>query len=215
MNYICIDAARKHLEIVGEYQGEELYYFDESVLQHSVTLMPAIQNLMQGKDWGLIDYIGVNQGPGSFTGIRIGVTTAKVFSYIKGIKIVPFNSLEMYAYNIYSAPGCTIVCAQASGNSQVYIAVYENQGERLQELLSPKVLSKPEFERFLSLIDEPVLIACDFDLPLKKDNFKAYSIRECKTGIKRIMSQADTRKTVDGYQLEPLYIQVPQAQRDL
>ena len=215
MNYICIDTARKHLEIVGQYQGEELYYFDKSVLQHSVTLMPAIQNLMQGKDWGLIDYIGINQGPGSFTGIRIGVTTAKVFSYIKDLKIIPFNSLEMYAYNIYSALGDTIICAQASGNSQVYIAVYENQDATPKELLSPKVLTKTEFERFLELVDEPVLVACDFDLPVTKANFKTHFIQQCKTGIQRIMSQAKDRKFVKGNQLEPLYIQIPQAQKDL
>ncbi|HEY8443757.1 MAG TPA: tRNA (adenosine(37)-N6)-threonylcarbamoyltransferase complex dimerization subunit type 1 TsaB [Clostridia bacterium] len=214
MNYISIDTARKHLEIAGEYQGQELYFFDESVLQHSVTLMPAIQNLMEGKDWGLMDYIGVNVGPGSFTGIRIGVTTAKVFSYVKNIKIIPFNSLEMFAYNIYSACGDTIVSAQASGNSQVYIAVYENQNGKLIELLPPKVFSKPEFERFLGLIDEPVLVAADFELPIKKDNFKINYIKDCKTGIKRIMSQTD-RISVDGYKLEPLYIQLPQAQKDL
>lgn len=213
MNYITIDTARKHLEIVGEYQGQELYFFDESVLQHSVTLMPAIQRLMQGKDWDLINYIGVNVGPGSFTGIRIGVTTAKVFSYIKDIKIIPFNSLEMFAYNIYSALGDTIISAQASGNSQVYTAVYLNINGSLKELLSPKVMSRQEFERFLDLIDEPALVAADFDLPVKKDNFKIYLINDCKAGIKKIMSQ--DRKSVESSQLEPLYIQLPQAQKDL
>jgi tRNA threonylcarbamoyladenosine biosynthesis protein TsaB len=215
MNYICIDTARERLEIVGRYEGEELYHFDLSSLRHSVTLMPAIQKLMQGKDWGLIDYIGVNRGPGSFTGIRIGVTAVKVFSYIKNIKIFPFNSLEMFAYNIYSVSGETIVCAQASGNSQVYIAVYENQNNTQKEILSPKVLTKQEFEAFLGLIDEPVLIAADFDLPIKKDNFKIQLIERCKTGIQKLMSQATEQNTVDSYHLEPLYIQVPQAQKDL
>jgi tRNA threonylcarbamoyladenosine biosynthesis protein TsaB len=215
MNYICIDTARKQLEIVGQYEGQELYHFDSSILQHSVTLMPAIQKLMQGKDWDLIDYIGVNCGPGSFTGIRIGVTTAKIFSYIKNIKIFPFNSLQMFAYNIYSASDETIVCAQASGNSQVYIAVYENQNDTLVEILSPKVLTKQEFDRFLGLIDEPVLIAADFELPPKKDSFKIHFIEQCKTGIQRLMKQASGQNSVNCYQLEPLYIQIPQAQKDL
>jgi tRNA threonylcarbamoyl adenosine modification protein YeaZ len=213
MNYISIDTARKHLEIVGEYQGQELYFFDESVLQHSVTLMPALQRLMQDKDWGLIDYIGVNVGPGSFTGIRIGVTTAKVFSYIKNIRIIPFNSLEMFAYNIYSALGDTVISAQASGNLQIYTAVYFNLNGALKELLPPKVMSKREFARFLDLIDEPALVAADFELPVKKDNFKVFFINDCKEGVKKIMSR--NRKAVGSSQLEPLYIQIPQAQKDL
>ena len=215
MNYISIDTARKNLEIIGEYDGAELYHIDESPLQHSVTLMPAIEKLMQTHNWDNIDCIGINQGPGSFTGIRIGVTTVKVFSYLKNIKIIPFNSLEMYAYNIYSAYGDTIVCAMYSGNANVYIAVYENQNS-LKQILEPKVLDKDEFSKFLEVIDEEVLIVCDFDLPFKKDNFKVSKIQKaCKIGIKKIMQQAEERTSVGHNELEPLYIQVPQAQKNL
>ena len=215
MNYISIDTARKNLEIIGEYDGAELYHIDESPLQHSVTLMPAIEKLMQTHNWDNIDCIGINQGPGSFTGIRIGVTTVKVFSYLKNIKIIPFNSLEMYAYNIYSAYGDTIVCAMYSGNANVYIAVYENQ-DSLKQILEPKVLDKDEFSKFLEVIDEEVLIVCDFDLPFKKDNFKVSKIQKaCKIGIKKIMQQAEERTSVGHNELEPLYIQVPQAQKNL
>jgi len=215
MNYISIDTARKNLEIIGEYDGAELYHIDESPLQHSVTLMPAIEKLMQTHNWDNIDCIGINQGPGSFTGIRIGVTTVKVFSYLKNIKIIPFNSLEMYAYNIYSAYGDTIVCAMYSGNANVYIAVYENQ-DSLKQILEPKVLDKDEFSKFLEVIDEEVLIVCDFDLPIKKDSFKINKIQKtCKIGIKKIMLQAEERTSVGHNELEPLYIQVPQAQKNL
>lgn len=214
MNYISIDTARKNLEIVGQYDKEELYHLDQSPLQHSVTLMPAIQKLMQGRNWDNIDCIGINQGPGSFTGIRIGVTTVKVFSYLKNIRIIPFNSLEMYAYNIYSACKDTIVSAMYSGNSNVYIAVYENQNG-LKELMEPKVLNMDEFSEFLKVIDEEVLIACDFDLPVKKDNFRISAIeKSCKNGIRRIMQQTD-RASVGHNGLEPMYIQVPQAQKTL
>lgn len=215
MNYISIDTARKNLEIVGEYEGTELYHLDESPLQHSVTLMPAIQRLMEGNSWDKIDYIAINQGPGSFTGIRIGVTTVKVFSYLKNIKIIPFNTLKMYAYNIYSAYGDTIVCAMYSGNANVYIGVYENQNS-LKEILEPKVLNIDEFSKFLNDIDEEVLVACDFDLPVKKDNFKINKIeKSCKNGIKKIMDSLDERTTVGYNELEPLYIQVPQAQKNV
>lgn len=215
MNYISIDTARKNLEIVGEYDGVALHHIDESPLQHSVTLMPAIEKLMQGHSWDNIDCIGINQGPGSFTGIRIGVTTVKVFSYLKNIKVIPFNSLEMYAYNIYSAYGDTIVCAMYSGNANIYIAVYENQNS-LKQILEPKVLDMDEFSKFLDVIDEEVLIVCDFDLSLKKDNFKINKIQKsCKIGIKKIMQQAFGRTSVGHNELEPLYIQVPQAQKNL
>jgi tRNA threonylcarbamoyladenosine biosynthesis protein TsaB len=214
MNYISIDTARKNLEIVGEYNQTELYHLDQSPLQHSVTLMPAIEKLMKGRDWKDIDCIGINLGPGSFTGIRIGVTTVKVFSYLKNIKVIPFNSLEMYAYNIYSAYGDTVISAMYSGNANVYIAVFEKNQNSLSQILEPKVMNMDEFSRFLDVIDEQVLIACDFDLPTKKDNFKITKIEDsCKNGIIKIMHQ--NRKAVGHNELEPLYIQVPQAQKNL
>ena len=200
MNYISIDTARKNLEIVGEYNQAELYHLDQSPLQHSVTLMPAIEKLMTGHDWKDIDCIGV--------------TTVKVFSYLKNIKIIPFNSLEMYAYNIYSAYGDTVISAMYSGNANVYIAVFEKNQNSLSQILEPKVMNMDEFSRFLDVIDEQVLIACDFDLPTKKDNFKITKIEDsCKNGIIKIMHQ--NRKAVGHNELEPLYIQVPQAQKNL
>lgn len=213
MNFICIDTAGKFLQIVGEYEGELFNHIDTSPLQHSVTMMPTIEKMMQNRDWDNIDYLGINIGPGSFTGIRIGVTTIKIFAYLKDIKIIPFNSLEMYAYNISSQSGDTILTAMHSGNANIYLAVYENNFGVLQEIFAPQVLSEKEFETYLNLIDEKIIISSDFELPITKENFVNLRIDFCQAGLRKIMNNFSSSKICDYLKLEPLYIQVSQAEK--
>src|SRR5699024_3708924 len=67
---------------------------------HSVRLMPAIDQLMRetGMTPDLLDKIAVAKGPGSFTGVRIGLATAKAMAWSLEIPIVGVSSLEVLAY---------------------------------------------------------------------------------------------------------------------
>ena len=71
-------------------------------LTHSETLMPIIKNTLENLNIALkdIDLIVCDKGPGSFTGIRIGVATAKAFSDSLDIKSVGISSLEAMVYNV-------------------------------------------------------------------------------------------------------------------
>ena len=69
---------------------------------HSETLMPLLKELLKQSNLSLddIDYLACDIGPGSFTGIRIGVSTIKAISQIKNIPICPVSSLEGLAHSI-------------------------------------------------------------------------------------------------------------------
>ncbi|WP_236777902.1 tRNA (adenosine(37)-N6)-threonylcarbamoyltransferase complex dimerization subunit type 1 TsaB [Anoxybacter fermentans] len=104
---------------------------------HSERLMPMLEMLLKAADLTVQDLDGfaVTLGPGSFTGIRIGVTTAKTLAQITEKPIVGVSTLEVTAFNLVMTPGliCPIFDAR---NRRVYTArFYGNQGglERITE----------------------------------------------------------------------------------
>ena len=95
-------------------------------LTHSETLMPIVKNTLSELNITLndIDLIVCDNGPGSFTGIRIGVTTSKAFSDSLNITEIGISSLEALAYNV-KTDGiiCSLIDAK---NNNVYVGVFEN-----------------------------------------------------------------------------------------
>ncbi len=65
-------------------------------LKQSQTLLPSVQELLKGQT---IDFIAVGTGPGSFTGTRVGVMTAKTLTFALKIPLIPFCSLKIYTPN--------------------------------------------------------------------------------------------------------------------
>jgi len=68
-----------------------------------------IEKLLQNASWApsSIDLVTAHTGPGSFTGLRIGITAAKVFAYAVGAKVVGINTLETLAYQCFPGPATT------------------------------------------------------------------------------------------------------------
>ena len=92
---------------------------------HSVKLMPMIDNMFKASNLSLdnIDLLACCLGPGSFTGIRIGIATMKAFADVKNIPTVGVTSLESLAYNIEeNATICPIIDCK---NNNVYSAMFE------------------------------------------------------------------------------------------
>ena len=94
---------------------------------HSQTLLPMVEEIvsMLGIDLKELDAIAVAEGPGSFTGIRIGVSTAKALAVVNNIPVVGVTSLEGLAYNIKKDTG--IICSLIDANNhQVYCGIFDN-----------------------------------------------------------------------------------------
>ncbi|MBR0428119.1 MAG: tRNA (adenosine(37)-N6)-threonylcarbamoyltransferase complex dimerization subunit type 1 TsaB [Clostridia bacterium] len=95
-------------------------------LTHSETLMPIIKEILDSINMSLndINLIVCDKGPGSFTGIRIGVATAKAFSDSLNIGEIGISSLEALAYNVKTTGViCSLIDAK---NDNVYAGVFEN-----------------------------------------------------------------------------------------
>ncbi len=98
---------------------------------HSQKLMPIVDGLLSNLELGIsdLDGIAVSAGPGSFTGLRIGVTAAKSFAQPLDLPVIPVSTIEAMAWNLPGFDGlvCPIMDAR---RGQVYTGVYQwNQGK--------------------------------------------------------------------------------------
>lgn len=97
-------------------------------LTHSEMLMPIIKQILDETNLTLnnIDLLVCDIGPGSFTGIRIGISTIKAFADSLGIKSIGINSLEALSYNIKSGIICSMIDAK---KDNIYSEIFENDSE--------------------------------------------------------------------------------------
>lgn len=185
-------------------------------LTHSQTLLPMIEGVL--KDAGMtiddIDRIGVTVGPGSFTGIKIAVATAKGLAHKNKTPCAPVSSLHALAEGI-GFEG--IVCAvEDARRSMLYNANFKN-GKRICEDRQISVLD------LLQETDEPLLfcgdgseIALNEAKKMGKTALKASADR----GFIRAETVAQIAETLpeDALQsperLEPCYLRLPQAERE-
>ena len=134
MNYLAIDTSSSQLLVTLNYNGKQYStYNDNCNMQHSVLLNCEIENLLNSANATLsdMDFFACNVGAGSFTGIRIGISTIKAFSFALGKKVLPITSFEVLAYNTDRIKTLALIDAK---NENYYVAPFING-----------VMGKPEF----------------------------------------------------------------------
>ncbi|MBW6515262.1 MAG: tRNA (adenosine(37)-N6)-threonylcarbamoyltransferase complex dimerization subunit type 1 TsaB [Candidatus Cloacimonetes bacterium] len=157
MNILALDTTSSWGSVALSREGriEYISYLDIRVT-HSERLMQQIDYGLKQSEMSIdeIDLIALSNGPGSFTGVRIGLATAKGICLAKKVPLYPVNTLKVLAYN---AHGCQINILPFidARMDEVYAALYDSD---MKELIAPKS-AKPE--EFLSTIKEKTLIIGD------------------------------------------------------
>jgi tRNA threonylcarbamoyladenosine biosynthesis protein TsaB len=208
-----MDTTGRFLQLAWNIDGEDGWFRDESPLRHSVTLMPRLAEILGERRTRALDCIGAVTGPGSFTGIRIGVSTVKAFAYANPeLKVFAPNALRVKAADVEAKGGDVVVAAADGGNKIYYVAVYSGE----HELLPPSALTLPRLEAFLDTIDEPSILTGDIDGAASPANMQRAVFASDRTGLFLIMNRAVAAGDFIDYRaLEPLYVQIPQAEKDL
>ncbi len=146
MKALAIDTTNQDLSIVLIKDGDT---FSRCVplgkSGHSSALMPIVDNILKEHDVDVnaLDAIGVVIGPGSFTGIRIGVACMTAIAFATGAKRVAITSFDIIAYNRGS-----VTCGVDAGHGNVYVAECENGktiSTRFVEAKDAKELSNVEY----------------------------------------------------------------------
>ena len=130
-----------------------------SNVTHSRRLLTSIDWLMAevGVGWSDIDGIGVSLGPGSFTGLRIGMATAKGLAAASGIKLLGVSTLDSLAAKcVTDQLICSVLDAR---KKEVYAAMYKRDGEGLLSRISDICAVSPE--DLAAQITEPVMMIGD------------------------------------------------------
>ncbi|MBR4868337.1 MAG: tRNA (adenosine(37)-N6)-threonylcarbamoyltransferase complex dimerization subunit type 1 TsaB, partial [Clostridia bacterium] len=127
-------------------------------LQHSRTLMPMVESLLNCSNIRVeeIDRIGVANGPGSFTGVRIGVSAAKGLALTKQTPCVGISTLEALATNLPLSEGiiCPVMDARCN---QVYNALFTYQNGVLTRLCDDRAIAIADLQTELASIGQSVI----------------------------------------------------------
>lgn len=163
MNLLAIDASGVAGSVAyikdGKLAGE--YYFCDK-LTHSQTIMPMLEHMKSLIQINLeeVDAIAVTAGPGSFTGLRIGVTAAKALALALNVPIVGVPTLDVIAQAIYFTNDyiCPIMDAR---RNQVYTALYKWNAEILERLTEHMATDMTEYLETLKAYDGKIIFLGD------------------------------------------------------
>lgn len=136
--------------------------FQRTGLTHSATLMPMVESMLKNAGISLkeIDVIAVASGPGSFTGLRIGVSTAKGLAWAGNKPCAGVSTLEAMAWQLSGMDG--IVCAAMDARrQQVYNALFEMRGGILSRLTPDRAISLEELRKELENVKKPQILVGD------------------------------------------------------
>ena len=137
--------------------------FQCSGLTHSRTLLPMVHDLLKncGETLEGVDAVAVAAGPGSFTGLRIGVATAKGLAWAREKPCAPCSTLESMAWPLAHLEGKLIVCAMDARRKQVYNALFRARGEGLERLSPDRAISLAELGEELKNFQESKIAVGD------------------------------------------------------
>ena len=191
---------------------------------HSDTLLPMIEQLLAHAGWSVedIDLFAVPVGPGSFTGIRIGVSLIKGLAFDSGKPCVGVSSLEGMAYNLVGFSGILCPVMDARRN-QLYNALFRWDGDTLVRLTEDRLIPATELANELSAYGEQVILTGEGSAILQKASTEdvTYVIpsplmaTQNAVGVAQLaLCEYNVGKAVSDGELLPVYLRPSQAERE-
>lgn len=163
MKVLALETSARAVSAAVTEDGTVLAFgYQNTGLTHSRTLMPIVQGLLAntGLTTDACDVIAVAAGPGSFTGIRIGVAAAKGLAFAAGKPTAGVSTLEAMAQNAAHTDSL-IVCAMDARRAQVYNALFLAEDGKLSRLTPDRAISLAELSAELEKSEKRKIIVGD------------------------------------------------------
>lgn len=226
---LAVDTSAKPVSCALVRDGNLLgSFYSNSGLTHSQTLMPMIDSLLKVANVTIeqLDAVAVNAGPGSFTGVRIGVSAVKGIAFTYETPCVSVSTLEAMAENV-ACPIGTVVCGVMDARcQQVYTALFtRNESDELVRLSDDEAISISELGEKLKALNSSVILVGDgSELCYRslKDSvpnliLAPASMRYQTAAATAVLAHSKllAGETVAAEELLPVYLRLPQAEREL
>lgn len=191
--------------------------FMNTGLTHSETLLPMIKRVMGDTDYRSLDAIAITAGPGSFTGVRIGVATVKGLAFVNNTPCISVSTLEAIAHNFVDRD-CIVCAVMDARRMQFYNALFEVKNGKVNRLTPDRAISIDDLREELKQFNN-VIIAGDgaklcFD-NIGMDNCMIADddlVYQNAIGVARAAKNKDK---ISPKALMPVYLRQSQAEREL
>lgn len=195
---------------------------ENSGLTHSRTLLPMAEDIFKnmGRDLSELDVIAVAHGPGSFTGLRIGMAEAKGLAWALEKPVVGVSTLEAMAFGGPDMEGTMLCCAMDARRGQVYNALFEVRDGKPHRLTEDRAIAIADLEGELLSYEKPwVLLGDGAQLCYNTLNKERLTVHLAPEPL-RIQSArgvglaARMYEPRPGAELLPVYLRLSQAERE-
>lgn len=191
--------------------------FVNSGLTHSETLLPMVKRVMGDNEFSSLDAVAITAGPGSFTGVRIGVATVKGIAFAGNIPCYGVSTLEAIAYNFVD--GNCIVCAVMDARRlQFYNAIFKVENGTVSRLTPDRAISIDDLREELKQYDSVIIAGdgaalCSQNIAL--DNCKIAADDKIYQNALSVAKCVKNKKPIAPSALMPVYLRQSQAEREL
>ena len=192
-------------------------------LTHSRTLLPMVEDMLKNSELSVqeIDAVAVAAGPGSFTGLRIGIAAVKGLAWAAEKPCIPVSTLEAMAWPLAHLEG-NIICAMDARRQQIYNAVFLAESGELTRLREDRAVSLEEAAADIGEMDGPMTIVGDgaglcFDFLTARGG-------ECRLAPVHLRQQSAVGvamaawrrrgENLSAQELTPVYLRLSQAERE-
>lgn len=196
----------------------------ESPATHSERLLPAVDFLLRAFGWKITDIeaFALAVGPGSFTGIRVGMSTVKSFAYASRKPVAPVSTLEALGWKLKQPQNRLLCPVLDAKKKEIYAALFQVHRGQLREVVSPGVFTPDQF--FALLPAHRIIHFIGTGVDVYREKIAGYFKDKARLSDRSLFIAPEVGilgdrllkkgKGVSAYELAPLYYRKSQAEED-
>ena len=190
--------------------------FVNSGLTHSETLLPMVKRVMGDNEFSSLDAVAITAGPGSFTGVRIGVATVKGIAFAGNIPCYGVSTLEAIAYNFVDE-NCVVCAVMDARRMQFYNAIFKVENGIVSRITPDRAISIDDLREELKQYDSVIIAGdgaalCSQNIAL--DNCKIAADDKIYQNALSVAKCVKNKKAIAPSALMPVYLRQSQAERE-